>query len=65
MNENEFWNKIWKTIGCCFCVLVLTIGGCEGYLQSQVISSTDPIAAACARGGSDKNIACVVVSARK
>ena len=65
MNDNEFLVKIWTIVGICFCVLVLTLGGCEGYLQARVISSPDPIAAACARGGSDKNITCVAVAARR
>jgi hypothetical protein len=48
MNENDFWVVIWKIIGACFCILVLTVGGCVGYIDTRIINAPDPIAASCA-----------------
>jgi hypothetical protein len=58
MQENEFWVLIWKIIGGCFCVLVLTIGSCMGITNNAIINSPDPIASSCAAAMS--RTACVI-----
>lgn len=47
MNDKEFWLKIWRVIAGCFCVFILTAGGCEVRKHQLFANSDNPIALAC------------------
>lgn len=65
MNDNEFWIQVWKVVAGCFCVLVLTSGGCVMRGNQLLANSSDPIALACANGDSSRvSQACTVVMTR-
>ena len=66
MNENQFWVFVWKVLGACFCVVVLTTAGCTVNRDRLITQSADPIAASCAiSGGSTMIQVCEVARVRK
>jgi len=70
MEDNKFWYGIWKIVGMCFCVLVLSGSGCTMYqtntLQQMVDKGADPIKATCSVfGAGDSNKSMCAIAATK
>lgn len=63
MDENQFWIKIWSIIAICFCVLTLSISGCNinkhEKISEAVKQGSDPIAASCMFQRSNEDAVCI------
>lgn len=52
MHESQFWIAIWRIVGACFCVLVLSVSACTAH-QNRITADAakggeDPVALSCA-----------------
>jgi hypothetical protein len=70
MEDNEFWIKIWKSIGAVVCVLIISVSGCtmnKQYQTRMLIENTkvNPIDANCAiEGYIDRSGPCILRAAK-
>ena len=61
--EQQFQLRMWALIVLCVSVLIVTVGLCTAWATYRITSHADPIAAACALGGT-YNAQCIAAVSR-